>query len=84
MQQYYDAHKADFVRKEQVFLSEDRDLHRGQDAGAGGACQKEGQGSRGARRQGRKIPVNWRDESRESEKGPQGGELPPTGRGICV
>jgi hypothetical protein len=62
LRKYYDAHKAEFVRKAQVFLEPDPDLDGRQDAGAGGGRRNQGASdvAARARQAARSSPNLWR------------------------
>ena len=55
MQKYYEEHKTEFLREEQVFLSQIVISTEGKTARTGGGRRKESQGPGGARQEGRKV-----------------------------
>ena len=79
---YYDEHKTDFVRDEEVFTAEDPDLHRREDARSGGRGGKEGQGPGSRGRARARSSATWRaTNSDDLETARNGGEMPPFKRG---
>jgi peptidyl-prolyl cis-trans isomerase SurA len=74
VQKYYDEHKADFMREEQVFLREIVISIQGKDAAGVAAAEKKAKDLVARAKKGEKFPDLARDNS-ESDSARQGGEL---------
>jgi parvulin-like peptidyl-prolyl isomerase len=82
MQKYYDDHKTDFVRKEQVFLSEIVISTEGKTPEQAAAAEKKAKDLAARATKGEKFSELARANSDNPETAREGGQLPPTGRGI--
>jgi peptidyl-prolyl cis-trans isomerase SurA len=82
MRKYYDAHKADFVRKEQVFLSQILISTEGKTPEQVAAAEKKAKDIVARARKGEKFSDLVRQFSDDPETARNGGVLPPYQRGI--
>ena len=81
LEKYYNEHKTEFVRDEQIYLAGNPDLHRRQGCRGRSGRRKESQGSGGARPQGRTICRNGPRQFRFRQRQTMG-ELPPYKKGV--
>ena len=82
MQKYYNDHKADFVRKDQVFLSQIFISTEGKTPEQAAAAEKKAQDLAQRARKGEKFSDLARANSDDPETARDGGQLPPYGRGM--
>src|SRR5437763_6580814 len=79
---YYEEHKADFVRKEQVFLSQILISTQGKSPEQVAAAEKKAKDIVVRARKGEKFSQLVRENSDDPETALSGGSLPPYERGI--
>jgi parvulin-like peptidyl-prolyl isomerase len=84
LRKYYDEHKADFVRKEQVFLSQILISTEGKNADQVAAAEKKAKDIVARARKGEKFSELVRENSDDPETARSGGSLPPYGRGMMA
>jgi len=85
MQKYYDDHKKDYVREEQVFLSQILISTEGKNEEQIASCGKEGQGSDGGRaRKGEKFTDLARNNSDDTETAKAGGFIGGFKKGLLM
>ncbi len=84
MRKYYDEHKSDFVRKEQVFLSQILISTEGKTPEQVAAAEKKAKDITARARKGEKFTDLVRDNSDDPETARNGGELPPYERGMAL
>jgi len=77
LHKYYDEHKSDFVRKEQVFLSQILISTEGKSAEQAAAAEKKAKDIVTRARKGDKFSDLVRDNSDDAETAKNGGSLPP-------
>lgn len=82
LRKYYDEHKADFVRKEQVFLSQILISTEGKNPEQAAAAEKKAKDIVARARKGEKFSDLVRQYSDDPETARNGGSLPPYQRGI--
>lgn len=82
MQKYYDAHKADFVRKDEVFLSQIVISTEGKTPEQITLAEKKAQDIAARARKGEKFSELARANSDDAETAREGGQLPPRQRGM--
>jgi peptidyl-prolyl cis-trans isomerase SurA len=82
LRKYYDEHKADYVRKEQVFLSQILISTEGKTPEQVAAAEKKAKDVVARARKGEKFSDLVRENSDDPETSRTGGSLPPYGRGI--
>ena len=82
MQKYYDAHKADFVRKDEVFLSQIVISTEGKTPEQIALAEKKAQDIETRARIGEKLSELARANSDDAETAREGGQLPPRQRGM--
>jgi parvulin-like peptidyl-prolyl isomerase len=82
MQKYYDAHKADFVRKDEVFLSQIVISTEGKTPEQIALAEKKAQDLAARARKGEKFSELVRANSDDAETAREGGQLPPRQRGM--
>ncbi len=82
MHKYYDEHKGDFVRKEQVFLSQILISTEGKTPEQVAAAEKKAKDMVARARKGEKFSDLARQYSDDPETARNGGSLPPYQRGI--
>ena len=84
LRKYYEDHKADFVRKEQVFLSQILVSTEGKNAEQVAAAEKKAKDIVARARKGEKFSELVRENSDDPETSRSGGSLPPYGRGMMA
>jgi parvulin-like peptidyl-prolyl isomerase len=84
LQKYYDEHKTEFVRKEQVFLSQILISTEGKAADQVAAAEKKAKDIVVRARKGEKWSELVRENSDDPETARSGGALPPYGRGLMA
>jgi peptidyl-prolyl cis-trans isomerase SurA len=84
LQKYYDAHKADFVRKEQVFLSQIFVSTEGKTPDQVAAAEKKAKDIVARARRGEKFTELVAANSDDPETARTGGSLPPRERGMSI
>ena len=82
LQKYYEEHKTEFVRKEQVFLSQILISTEGKNAEQTANAEKKAKDLVTRARKGEKFSDLVRDNSDDPETARSGGQLPPYQRGI--
>lgn len=82
MQKYYDEHKADFVRKDEVFLSQIVISTEGKTPEQIAVAEKKAQDLAARARKGEKFSDLARANSDDAETAREGGQLPPRQRGM--
>ena len=82
MQKYYEEHKAEFVRKEQVFLSELLISTEGKTTQQVAAAEQKAKDLVARAKKGEKFSDLVRDNSDDTETSKNGGSLPPYQRGM--
>jgi parvulin-like peptidyl-prolyl isomerase len=82
MQKYYDEHKADFVRKDEVFLSQIVISTEGKTPEQAALAEKKAQDLAARARKGEKFSELARSNSDDPETAREGGQLPPRQRGV--
>jgi peptidyl-prolyl cis-trans isomerase SurA len=82
MQKYYDQHKGDFTRKDEVFLSQIVILTEGKTPEQVAQAEKKAQDLAARARKGEKFSELARANSDDAETAREGGQLPPRQRGI--
>jgi parvulin-like peptidyl-prolyl isomerase len=82
LKKYYEEHKADFVRKEQVFLSQIVISTEGKTPEQIAEAEKKAKDLVARARKGEKFTDLVRENSDDSETARTGGQLPPYGRGV--
>ena len=82
LRKYYDEHPNDFVRKEQVFLSQIVISTEGKTPEQVAAAEKKAKDLVARARKGEKFSDLVRDNSDDPETARTGGSLPPYGRGV--
>jgi peptidyl-prolyl cis-trans isomerase SurA len=82
LQKYYEEHKAEFVRKEQVFLSQIVISTEGKTPDQVAAAEKKAKDIVARARKGEKWSELVRENSDDPETARSGGALPPYGRGL--
>lgn len=82
MQKYYEQHKTDFVRKDQVFLSQIVISTEGKTPAQVAQAEKKAQDLAARARKGEKFSDLARANSDDPETAREGGQLPPTQKGI--
>ena len=82
MQKYYDEHKAEFVRKEQVFLSQILISTEGKTPEQVAAAEKKAKDLVARARKGEKFSDLARDNSDDAETAKNGGQIGPIERGM--
>jgi peptidyl-prolyl cis-trans isomerase SurA len=82
MQKYYDEHKADFVRKDEVFLSQIVVSTEGKTAEQIALAEKKAQDLAARARKGEKFSEMARANSDDADTAREGGQLPPRQRGM--
>ena len=82
MQKYYDEHKTEFVRKDEVFLSKIEISTAGKTPDQIAVAEKKAQDLVARARKGEKFSDLARTNSDDPETARDGGQLPPSGRGI--
>ena len=82
MQKYYNDHKADFVRKDQVFVSQILISTEGKTPEQAAAAEKKAADLAQRARKGEKFGDLARANSDDAETARDGGQLPPYGRGM--
>src|SRR5262249_5274601 len=81
LQKYYDEHKTEFVRKEEVYLSQILISTEGKTPEQANAALKKAQDITARGRKGEKFSDMVRDYSDDPETAKNGGQLPPFQRG---
>jgi len=84
LRKYYEDHKNDFVRKEQVFLSQILVSTEGKNAEQVAAAEKKAKDIVARARKGEKFSELVRENSDDPETSRSGGSLPPYGRGMMA
>jgi parvulin-like peptidyl-prolyl isomerase len=84
LQKYYEDHKAEFVRQEQVFLSQILISTEGKTAEQVAAAEKKAKDVVARARKGEKFSDLVRENSDDPETSRNGGTLPPYGRGMMA
>jgi len=79
---FYDAHKDQFVRKEQIFLSQIVISTEGKTAEQAAEAEKKAKDLTARARKGEKFADMARANSDDPETAANGGQLPPYGRGL--
>jgi parvulin-like peptidyl-prolyl isomerase len=82
MQKYYEEHKNEFVRKEQVFLSQILISTEGKTPEQAAAAEKKAKDLVVRARKGEKFTDLARENSDDTETAKAGGQLPPYGKGL--
>ena len=82
MQKYYDQHKAEFVRKDEAFLSQILISTEGKTPEQAAAAEKKAEELVARARKGEKFADLARQNSDDPTTASEGGQLPPSGRGI--
>jgi peptidyl-prolyl cis-trans isomerase SurA len=82
LRKYYEEHKADYVRKEQVFLSQILISTEGKTPEQAAAAEKKAKDLVARARKGEKFSDLVRDNSDDPETSRNGGSLPPYQRGL--
>jgi peptidyl-prolyl cis-trans isomerase SurA len=82
MQKYYDEHKADFVRKDEVFLSQIVISTEGKTPEQIALAEKKAQDLAARARKGEKFSELARANSDDADTAREGGQLPPRQRGM--
>lgn len=81
---YYDAHKAEFVKKDQVYVSQLVIYTQGKTPDQVAAAQKKIEDLAARARRGEKFSELVRANSEDVETASSGGQLPPTEKGIML
>ncbi len=84
LRKYYEEHKADFVRKEQVFLSQILISTEGKTPEQAAAAEKKAKDVVARARKGEKFSELVRENSDDPETSRTGGSLPPYERGLMA
>jgi parvulin-like peptidyl-prolyl isomerase len=84
MQKYYEAHKTDFVRKDEVFLSQILVSTEGKSAEQVALAEKKAQDLANRARHGEKFSDLARANSDDPETSKEGGQIPPRERGMMA
>lgn len=82
LRKYYEDHKSEFVRQEQVFLSQILISTEGKSADQVAAAEKKAKDIVARARKGEKFSELVRENSDDPETARTGGSLPPYGRGM--
>ena len=82
MQKYYDEHKGDFMRKDEVFLSQIVISTEGKTPEQIAVAEKKAQDLAARARKGEKFSELARANSDDAETAREGGQLPPRQRGV--
>jgi parvulin-like peptidyl-prolyl isomerase len=82
MRKYYEAHKSEYVRKEQVFLSQIVISTEGKTVEQVAAAEKKAKDLAARAKKGEKFSDLARDNSDDTETNKNGGQLPPYTRGL--
>jgi len=82
LQKYYEEHKTEFVRKEQVFLSQIVISTEGKTPEQVAAAEKKAKDLSARAKKGEKFSDLARDNSDDTETNKNGGQLPPYQRGL--
>jgi parvulin-like peptidyl-prolyl isomerase len=84
MRKYYEEHKNEYVRKEQVFLSQILISTEGKTPEQAAAAEKKAKDLAARARKGDKFSDLARENSDDVETAKSGGQLPPFGRGMML
>jgi parvulin-like peptidyl-prolyl isomerase len=82
LRKYYEEHKAEFMRKDQVFLSQILISTEGKSAEQAAAAEKKAKDLVARARRGDRFSELVRENSDDPETARSGGSLPPYGRGM--